>query len=541
MKLNLGVYKKPIINVMRLIVKPITCQPAFFLLLYVLLNMLDLCILAICHSYVPFYAAVSGFFICYILSIPIILVPRYFRKAYKSVLLIVAIIFFVIDIQCLFMYRETFKTLPLDLIEAIMATNVEETEAFFENYVTASRLITIIISIISLLVVFYYLRRKCFKFNNISHLTIFAILLISFVYSVNELDKITNGNLYYILTKKKVDLRDYKQNPTVLCSEQPEQIILILGESFQRSHSSLYGYGKQTNPLLSKMQNDSLLFVYKNATSVATTTIPSIKSIMTAYTDEMSDSIEWFKCMTLIEIVQNAGYKTYWCSNQCRTGLWDNEVSAFADLCNKQYFLSTGKELADLKEHKQGDLDEELVAVVNNYKLSNEGKAFYVVHMRGSHFLYNERYPAQFSKFKAEDYLLTHPHLPIKSRKIMSEYDNSLLYNDSIVYEIMNLFKDENAVIVYLSDHGEDVFDSSNDFAGHSIKGNEISERVGREIPLMCYTTHRFREKHPALQLRIENAVNRSYRTDSIMYTIMDIAGVETVNGVSYKHKSLFK
>lgn len=58
---------------------------------------------------------------------------------------------------------------------------------------------------------------------------------------------------------------------------------------------------------------------------------------------------------------------------------------------------------------------------------------------------------------------------------------------------------------------------------------------------IFFYTSPLFRERHPDLQERIKNAVNRPYRTDSIMYSIMDVAGVETVNGVSYKHKSLFK
>ena len=530
-------------KVVSFLVKPITCQPAFFILLYVLLNVLDIYALAAYYSYMPFYKMVLGLVCVYILSIPVILVPLRFRKVYKSVLLVSAILFFVIDLQCLFMYRETLRTLPLDLIEAIMATNAEEAHGFFENYVTIDRFIIITLSILLLLVVFYYLKRLRFKFSNKSHLLIFVILSVSFVYSVSKFEQITNGNIYYILTKKNVDLRDYKQNPDVLCSDvQPEQIVLILGESFQRSHSSLCGYDKLTNPLLGQLQNDSSLLFYGNVTSVATTTIPSVKSIMTGYIDEMCDSIEWFKCLTLLEVIHKAGYKTYWCSNQCKSGLWDNEVASFASLCDAQYFLNTGKELASIEERRRGDYDENLIAVVKDYKsLNASGKAFYVVHMRGSHFLYNQRYPENFSRFKPEDYLQSCPHLSAESRRIMSEYDNSVLYNDSVVYEIMNIFEEQNAIVFYLSDHGEDVFDSSDDFAGHTINGNEISERVGREIPLMMYTTPLFREKHPELQKRIEGALDRPYRTDSIMYTIMDIAGVETVNGISYKHKSLFK
>ena len=123
----------------------------------------------------------------------------------------------------------------------------------------------------------------------------------------------------------------------------------------------------------------------------------------------------------------------------------------------------------------------------------------------------------------------------------MAGYDNTVLYNDSVVYELINILQRESAVVVYLSDHGEDVFRSSEDYCGHASELDERHWNVVRQIPLLVYTSQLFREKHPELQKRIEGAVNRPYRTDSIMYTIMDIAGVETVNGVSYKQKSLFK
>ena len=76
-------------------------------------------------------------------------------------------------------------------------------------------------------------------------------------------------------------------------------------------------------------------------------------------------------------------------------------------------------------------------------------------------------------------------------------------------------------------------------FANHINDVISVSE--SKKIPFMVYTTRLFRDRHPELQKRIENAVNHPYRTDSIMYTVMDVTGVETVNGVSYKHKSLFK
>ena len=185
--------------------------------------------------------------------------------------------------------------------------------------------------------------------------------------------------------------------------------------------------------------------------------------------------------------------------------------------------------------------DAALLPLIEEVMDSNGLKTFYVINLIGSHIYYKDRYPEDFSKFNSEDYIVSYSHLSQGNRQKMAEYDNTILYNDSVVYEILKRFESKDAVVVYISDHGQDIFNSSNDYAGHAINGNAVSEAASVQIPLMVYTSQLFREKRPELQERIENSVNRPYRTDSIMYTIMDVAGVETVNGISYKHKSLFK
>ena len=283
------------------------------------------------------------------------------------------------------------------------------------------------------------------------------------------------------------------------------------------------------------------MLVYENTNSYAIATIAAMKSLMSAYIYEMADSVEWYKCLTLLEVMQNAGYKTYWCSNQCKSGLFDNEIGRYSDLCDEQIFLSNPDEITSNREKTKDNYDANLIQVVEDYLSSANSKAFFVLHLMGSHFSYNCRYPDSFSVFKAEDYATTYSSLSMENRQVVAEYDNSIRYNDYVVYEIISRFSGSDAIVVYLSDHASDVFVSSNNYAGPAKGGIPVSENAGREIPFMVYTSPLFREKHPDLQQRIENAVERPYRTDSIMYTIMDVAGVESVNGVSYKHKSLFK
>ncbi|MBE6308550.1 MAG: phosphoethanolamine transferase [Bacteroidales bacterium] len=318
-----------------------------------------------------------------------------------------------------------------------------------------------------------------------------------------------------------------------MCSgDLPEYVVLLIGESFSKQQSSLYGYDKKTNPLLGKMNDEGRLVVYNNVKSAYTKTVPAVKSIMTSCVDEMTN-VKWYEYPTLIEIMQRAGYRAEWISNQNREGLFDNEVTAFALLCDKLVYANEREELSGY--------DECLLHLIDESIADKSSPKFLVVNMQGSHVLYSSRYSEKFAIFNAEDYVLSHPHLSQKSRTTLSEYDNSILYNDYVVYEIMQKFEKEDAVLVYLSDHGQDIFNSSNDYAGHGIFANKESQAAAVNIPLMIYTSPLFKNKRPLLQERMEAAIDVAYRTDSIMYTIMDVVGVDSLNGVSYKKKSLIK
>ena len=91
----------------------------------------------------------------------------------------------------------------------------------------------------------------------------------------------------------------------------------------------------------------------------------------------------------------------------------------------------------------------------------------------------------------------------------------------------MNLYKNEDAVVIYFPDHGLDVFESSPKYFGHAhaLVGNE--RKIGYEIPLIIYTTQTFKQQHPSVVNSIESSLNKDFCTSDITFTIMDIAGYE--------------
>ena len=99
-----------------------------------------------------------------------------------------------------------------------------------------------------------------------------------------------------------------------------------------------------------------------------------------------------------------------------------------------------------------------------------------------------------------------------------------MLYNDFVVDEIIRRFEDKNAIVIYVSDHGEEVYDSMNFFSHNE----GTPSRYMIEVPFIVWTSQKFRQAYPELEERIASSVNRPYMTDDMIHTLLDIMGIET-------------
>ncbi|MCA6133128.1 sulfatase-like hydrolase/transferase, partial [Campylobacter concisus] len=97
----------------------------------------------------------------------------------------------------------------------------------------------------------------------------------------------------------------------------------------------------------------------------------------------------------------------------------------------------------------------------------------------------------------------------------------SVLYNDHIINEIYKFFKDDETLIVYLSDHGETLFKKDN------VLEHGITNRFVLEIPLIFIGTDKFKAKYPEIWQKLENAKDYKFMSDDIIHTFADIIGVK--------------
>ena len=420
-----------------------------------------------------------------------------------------------------------------DIAAIITGTNLNEAAEFMSTYVSFQFIFCALGGITASLYSFYLLNRwqnDHMIVNNIKIVGgIVGLISIAICFALSVRNPIWQetfiGKFYTLLSVEKTpDLKKYYTHPVLEnVGKQPQIIVLIIGESFSRDCSSLYGYEKQTNPYLSSLKENGLLYTFECVESVATNTIPNFKSIMAAWRMEYQDSLQWYECTTMPEVMRTAGYATSWVSNQSAKGLFDNVVGRYAELCDTSLFV--GNKFSGMSRK---DLDEETIGLVQGIMIQERAeRSLYFIHLMGSHTAFKSRYPAHFDRFKPADYL----QYPGPQRKNRAEYDNSILYNDSVVCQLMDLFKDKEAIVFYFSDHGLDIYKSSDDYMGHGKTEDAVSAEAGKRIPFMIYATPLYQQHFPEMMELINSHTATPFQTDKMIEIIMKVAGVQYKNG----------
>ena len=149
----------------------------------------------------------------------------------------------------------------------------------------------------------------------------------------------------------------------------------------------------------------------------------------------------------------------------------------------------------------------------------------------GQHSDANKRYPADFGHFKATD--IRREDLDEGERQIIADYDNATLYNDLVLHAVIDAFREQDAVLVYLSDHGENVYDGPCHRYGRDAGAlsDEESMRNIREIPFFIWCSETFVSRRPSLYERISQCAQRNLCSDDVAYLLFDLGGISSNMG----------
>lgn len=288
-------------------------------------------------------------------------------------------------------------------------------------------------------------------------------------------------------------------------------IVMVVGESASKGHWGLYGYPLPTTPYLSAISDS--LFVFKDAIGNSTGTALNMECILTLKDDNSKD--EWYNYPTLPDIFNHAGYRTWWLSNQERSGIWNNSYSAIVSRANIVKFL--GKENSE--EASAYRYDE--VLLPEFYKAMSDTSAYKMInlHLMGSHTKYKMRYPSEYSRFTPQNERMVHKGSWLNDSKLntIAAYDNSILYTDYILSQIIRMIERETkpSICIYFSDHGENVY-SDRDFIGR--------DRKYVRIPLIIYANEAYRRLNPDVVNAIKNSLTKRFSTSGIPHLLMHLS-----------------
>lgn len=492
------------------------------------------------------YLAIHCFVLSYLVTLLVSLIkPDIARKIVQGILIALAAILFAVNFYCNFVLDFLFDA---DIAMLILGTDVHETKEFASALLPTWIILAVLGVYVFFLALWWISKRHRLNLGKKASWIALGVLFICAILSIRNWRAWEDGPLKLFEELSNIessdDLQSYYTHPDITIidkSQMPANVVLIIGESFARVHSSLYGYDKPTNPELGACRDSSMLFTFDNIDAPAPTTAQSLRFMLSAYAqsdDASSNEKKWYEYTTIIELMQDCGFDCYWFSNQARGNKHNSTARAFAEACNKHWFLQQeGSDRYNVTPDK--------VLVDSSYQFVNQlqstGHHFIIYHMMGSHYEFSMRYPQEFAKFTENDYLTE----PQSHRAILASYDNSILYNDYIVRQILNIYKEKDAIVIYIPDHGQVMYRDPKDpdYYAHGKMNNKVRYALGVEVPFMIYASPLYQEKHPETMQRIKYRQDhpKAWNSDDLPYLIMDLIGVKDINGEEVKPKSVLE
>lgn len=216
--------------------------------------------------------------------------------------------------------------------------------------------------------------------------------------------------------------------------DKPHTILLVIGESESRDYMKAFNkeYKYNTTPWLDKMVQSKNFILFPNAFSIYANTVIAVSNALTEI-NQYNDK-KFYESCSVVDIAHAAGYKVHWYSNQGHLGCADTPVTLIANTADVAKWTK--------QELNQVQYDESLLPYLD--ELNPEKNNFLIVHLKGNHFNFLNRFPESFTKFGTPG-----------KYDLEVNYADSIAYTDYILEQIFNHAKNKLNLqaMVYFSDH----------------------------------------------------------------------------------------
>jgi heptose-I-phosphate ethanolaminephosphotransferase len=421
--------------------------------------------------------------------------------------------------NCLFesLYYYLFKAnISASSIFILLETNVAEASEFLEFYYDPFILVVLLVFLIQLvlflkIIPVFSIPGIIIKYRATYLLAIFIPLALmvykdfqryNFLYlSVDSVFEYLHEQEVmerYKIDRPIADIEDF----SVETKADTATYVLVIGESTTRKRMSLYGYNRPTTPYLDSLKSQML--VYNDVISSHAFTIGALRDALVINGLKSEDDF------SIVQMMNQAGFKTYWISNQRPIGQFESLVTKIA--MSSDVYITKNTAMEGTVTPKDMVLIPEFEkALADEYP-----KKFIVLHPLATHLLYEDRYPKEFNRFTGK-HSLQFDHRVAQERT--NFYDNAILYHDyflNAVIQKQSKLK-HSSYMLYFSDHGEEVYQSI-DFSGHA---EENPTKAMFEVPFFLWMNDDFKSGFDKTILP-----DNPYTLDNFIYTFSELNGI---------------
>lgn len=283
-----------------------------------------------------------------------------------------------------------------------------------------------------------------------------------------------------------------------------EVYVYIIGEASRAMNWQLYGYGRETNPLLSEVGD---LVVFRDVLTQSNTTHKSVPLILSSVAT--GEHEELYRRKGLPALFNEAGFDTWFISNQSPQGAMIDHLAH--DARHVIYIRSP--------RHDTQLLDEMRKAL----ERSTSQKLLFVLHCYGSHFSYHQRYPREFAHFQPDnDVAIARQHRPM----LVNAYDNSIRYTDYFLAQTIDYLrslKGTSSALLYCADHGEDLIDDDRERFLHASPTTTAYQLY---VASLAWFSEDYRTHFPEKVAAAEANETAPATTHALFHTMADMASI---------------
>ena len=300
--------------------------------------------------------------------------------------------------------------------------------------------------------------------------------------------------------------KDFNYNAVRTDNPKRREIyVYMIGEASRAADWEIYGYDRPTNPRLKKRDD---IVVFHNVMTQSNTTHKSVPLFLSSV--GATNRAELYSRKGLAELFAETGFKTYFISNQSPQGAM---VDLLANEADERIYIGAPR------------YDMQLLSMMRRIIESDtDADMLFILHCYGSHFSYHQRYPREFARFVPDDDV----SISKKNRQLLiNAYDNSILYTDTVIDEIIDYLDslDACASLLYCSDHGEDILDDKRERFLHA---SPTVTYYQLHIPSLAWFSDYYAERYPQ---RVSAAGSNEWAaatTHSMFHTIADMASIKS-------------